>query len=168
MLAMGCFGCHGPEGRSQRDAIPSLAGLSEEYFTQVMEAYRFGGRFSTVMGRIALGYGPQETERLARYFSGIEPTPVKQRVKRDLARKGKVLHRHFCRKCHGDPEHPADEDSVLLNGQWMNYLRWTLRDYLVGINQTDAEMTKKLKALVRRHGEPGLEALVHYYGGSGL
>ena len=166
MLASGCFGCHGYLGQSRRDAIPSLAGLSEAYFMEVMEAYRHGGRLGTVMGRIALGYSQEETGLLARYFAAQETVPVRQRVDRALARQGKRLHRQFCRECHGDRSQPADEKSVLLNGQWMNYLRWTLHDYLVGINQTDREMSQQLSALVRHHGEEGLEALVHYYGGS--
>ena len=45
----------------------------------------------------------------------------------------------------------------------MTYLRWTLQDYLLGINQGDEAMAEQLALLVRRHGEAGLEALVHYY-----
>ena len=46
----------------------------------------------------------------------------------------------------------------------MDYLRWTIRDYLIGINQGDEEMSRQLARLMRNHGEPGLEALIHYYG----
>jgi hypothetical protein len=46
----------------------------------------------------------------------------------------------------------------------MDYLRWTLQDYLLGANQTEDKMSKALIRVIRHHGDEGLEALVHYYG----
>jgi len=51
-----------------------------------------------------------------------------------------------------------------LNGRWMDYLRWTLQDYMLGISQADEQMSEQLILLIRRHGEAGIEALIHYYG----
>ncbi len=163
MLVGGCFGCHGPEGQSRAPAIPSLAGLPEDYFVHVMQAYQFGGRYSSVMGRIALGFNENEIRSMAHYFSQQEFKPQQQRVSWRLVSHGRLLHRRYCRKCHGDAEVAPSEGANRLQGRWMTYLRWTLKDYLVGINQTEAGMSQELAELVKRHGSEGVEALVHYY-----
>ena len=163
-LVAGCFGCHGPEGRSGESAIPSLAGLPEAYFIRVMQAYQYGGRYGTLMERIALGYQPEEIVRMARYFSRLKHEPRAQRISWQQVSLGRRLHRQYCMECHGDLEQAPSEEANRLNGQWMDYLYWTLEDYLIGINQSDAGMSKQLKNLIRRHGEKGLDALINYYG----
>lgn len=164
MLASTCFGCHGPEGRSMAPAIPSLAGLSKSYFSSVMHAYQYGGRYSSVMGRIALGFDQDEITRMADYFSQLEFQPNAQRVNWSQVNTGRQLHRLYCQECHGDLTQKPDQHANALNGRWMDYLRWTLQDYLIGINQADAQMSERLTLLVRRHGSEGLEALINYYG----
>lgn len=164
LAVQGCFGCHGPKGQSGSPAIPSLAGLPRDYLLQVLQAYRHGGRFSTVMGRLLSTAEDAELQAMADYFSRQTFRVPKQRVDWDLASKGRQLHRLYCRDCHGDRKREAKPAIPRLNGQWMVYLRWTLRDYLLGSSQTDVEMSQSLIRLIRRHGEEGLEALIHYYG----
>ena len=62
MLADTCVGCHGPEGSSVGPAIPSIAGMSAEYFNTVMKEYKDGTRYGTIMNRIAKGYSDEEIE----------------------------------------------------------------------------------------------------------
>ncbi|MBT3046763.1 MAG: hypothetical protein AB2728_02695 [Candidatus Thiodiazotropha sp.] len=159
-----CFPCHGPRGQSGSSAIPSLAGLPRDYLLQVMRAYRHGGRFGTVMGRLAAAYEEVDLIAMADYFSGQPIKPQKQSTEWRLADLGRRLHRYYCRDCHGGPEESAKPGVPHLHGRWMDYLRWTLWDYLVGINQGDEEMATQLTALMRRHGAKGVEALLHYYG----
>ena len=164
LAVQGCFGCHGPQGQSQSPSIPSLAGLSRGYLLSVLRAYRHGGRFSTVMGRLLSGASDADLAEMADYFSRQTARVPKQRVDWDLASKGRQLHRLYCRECHGDRHQDGEPGTPKLNGQWMSYLRWTLRDYLMGANQTEQAMSHSLIRLIRRHGEEGLEALIHYYG----
>jgi sulfide dehydrogenase cytochrome subunit len=164
ILAGVCFGCHGPEGRSQAPAIPSLAGLPLTYLVKAMESYQYGGRYSTIMGRIAAGFTQQEIYRLARYFSQQDNGLIRQSVDWSLVRQGRHLHRLYCQECHGDLASRPNHDAARLNGQWMSYLRWTLHDYLIGINQSEAGMSEQFAKLIRQQGSAGLEALVHYYG----
>ncbi|MCU7917666.1 MAG: c-type cytochrome [Candidatus Thiodiazotropha sp. (ex Dulcina madagascariensis)] len=164
LVVQPCFPCHGPQGRSGSPAIPSLAGLPRDYLEAVMRAYRYGGRFGTVMGRLLQAYDDKAIGVMARYFSR-QPYPLqKQTTDWRLADRGRMLHRRYCRDCHGDLARPAEKGVPPLHGRWMDYLRWTLRDYLVGINQGDEEMAEQLRNLLRRQGPEGLEALVHYYG----
>jgi sulfide dehydrogenase cytochrome subunit len=164
LLAQACFGCHGPQGRSAAPPIPSLAGLSSGYLLDVLRSYRHGGRFGTVMDRLLEESSSSELHRLADYFARQPAQIPKQRVDWDRAFKGRQLHRLYCRDCHGDLEREPERGTPRLNGQWMDYLRWTLQDYLLGINQADDEMSQALIRIIRRHGNEGLEALVHYYG----
>jgi cytochrome c553 len=134
------------------------------YLFKVMRAFRHGGRFSTVMGRLAQAYDEGDLVSIADYFSQQPFTPSKQTTDWRLVDRGRVLHRVYCRECHGDPETPAEAGVPYLHGRWMDYLRWTLWDYLVGINQGDDEMADQLSNMVRRQGVEGIEALLHYYG----
>ncbi len=162
--ALGCFACHGPDGRSARSPIPSLAGLPRGYLNDVLRAYRHGGRFSTLMGRLMQGASDAQIWVLADYFSQLEASPPKQRFDRDQAARGRQLHRRYCRECHGDEQRKPEHNAPRLNGQWMEYLRWTLQDYLFGVNQGDEEMSRALIQLIRRHGEESVEDLINYYG----
>ncbi|MES9991825.1 MAG: hypothetical protein ABW098_07720 [Candidatus Thiodiazotropha sp.] len=158
-----CFPCHGPQGQSGSPAIPSLAGLPRDYLIDVMGAYRHGGRFSTVMGRLVAAYDQADLAAMADYFSDQPIKSQKQSTDWRLVGWGRRLHRRYCRQCHGDPEKPAKPGVPHLHGRWMDYLRWTLLDYLMGVNQGDEEMATELTALMRRHGAEGMEALLHYY-----
>ncbi|MCG7899309.1 MAG: c-type cytochrome [Candidatus Thiodiazotropha weberae] len=164
MVVQTCFSCHGPGGQSQSPAIPSIAGLPRDYLLNVLAAYRYGGRFGTIMDRIMGAYDKRQVETMADYFSRQPYRVNKQDAKWQLADRGRQLHRRYCRECHGDGLKPSDKGAPLLIGRWMDYLRWTIRDYLIGINQGDEEMNRQLARLIRNHGEPGLEALIHYYG----
>lgn len=70
--AVACFGCHGPQGRSQ-GAIPDLAGMPKALFVQRMQAFRAGE--GTVMRYIVPAYSQAEVERMAAYFASLEPAP---------------------------------------------------------------------------------------------
>ncbi|MCG7945229.1 MAG: c-type cytochrome [Candidatus Thiodiazotropha taylori] len=164
LLVQTCFSCHGPGGQSQSPAIPSIAGLPRDYLLNVLAAYRYGGRFGTIMDRIMGAYDKPQVEIMADYFSRQPYRVNKQDAKWQLVDRGRQLHRRYCRECHGDGLQPSGKGAPLLIGAWMDYLRWTIRDYLIGINQGDEEMSRQLARLLRNHGEPGLEALIHYYG----
>jgi sulfide dehydrogenase cytochrome subunit len=137
--------------------------LSERYFIEVMQAYQYGGRFSTVMGRLALAYDDAEIRRMAKFFAQQRPRVQAQSVDLNQIDRGRRLHRQFCRDCHGDLVSLPEPDAVTLNGQWQPYLRWTLQDYLIGINRTSDGMSKAMSELIRQHGRAGLERLIHYY-----
>ena len=70
-LAMSCFSCHGPAGKSP-DAIPGINGKSAAYIDASMKAFRNGTRKSTVMQRIAKGYSDSEIRALAGYLAGLK------------------------------------------------------------------------------------------------
>ena len=158
-----CFPCHGPLGYSQAPDIPSIAGLPRDYLVKVLGAFRYGGRFATIMDRLMYAYNRDQIEAMADYFSSLPYRVNRQDSDWQLVDKGRQLHRRYCRECHGDINKEMDKGAPLLHGGWMDYLRWTVRDYVIGINQGDDEMSHQLSRMMRRHGGDGLEALIHYY-----
>ncbi|MDE0704919.1 MAG: c-type cytochrome [Rhodospirillaceae bacterium] len=70
-LALSCFSCHGPAGKSP-DTIPGIAGKSAAFIAQEMIAFRDGKRKSSVMMRIGKGYTDAEIKALAGYISGLK------------------------------------------------------------------------------------------------
>jgi cytochrome c553 len=70
-MAVNCFSCHGPEGRSP-GAIPSLHHLTAANIAALMKQFRSGERPSTVMGRHAKGYTDAEVDALASYIAGLK------------------------------------------------------------------------------------------------
>lgn len=78
VLAAGCAGCHGTEGRSAGE-IPALAGVERARLLAALREFRDGQRAATVMHQHARGYTDAEFERLADYFSSRAATDRTQR-----------------------------------------------------------------------------------------
>jgi sulfide dehydrogenase cytochrome subunit len=69
-LAATCAGCHGTDGRAvATPTVPGLAGLSETYITEQMQAFKNNPRGATVMHQIAKGYSDAQIAQLAAYFA---------------------------------------------------------------------------------------------------
>lgn len=70
-LADGCTSCHGLAGEGG-SAIPPIAGKAREDFIAQMTAFRDQSAPTTIMNRLARGYGDAEIAALADYFSALE------------------------------------------------------------------------------------------------
>lgn len=163
MLAYTCAGCHGVNGSSVGPATPTIAGMSEDYFVESMEAYQSGERPSTIMGRIAKGYSEKEIKVMAKYFSKQPFVRLPQKFDEKAARLGKKLHKKYCEKCHEDEGRSPEDDAGILAGQWEPYLRFTMEDYTSGNRPMEKKMKKRMKKLDEAQGEAGVDALIHYY-----
>jgi len=161
MLGNTCSGCHGPQGNSFGPAIPSIAGISKDYFVEKMTAYKEGDAYASIMGNIAKGYSEKEIEAMSTYFNQQTYIPREQEHDASLAAKGKVLHEEHCQKCH---ENSPEDESGFLSGQWMLYLEYALNDYQSGKADAPKKMAKKLKTVTEEHGADGIKQLIHYYG----
>ena len=189
MLVNTCVACHGAEGVSVGPAIPSLAGLTRNYLIGAMLAYKYhddeealekaieeGGeayedvsdfpRYSTIMSRLATGYTIKEIEAMADYFSAQKPRAARQQADPAMAESGRKLHKAKCEKCHEDGGRSPVDDVGILAGQWMPYLRYTLRDYHDGTRKMPKKMKTKMKEVHEEYGAQGIEDLIHYYGSS--
>lgn len=164
MLANTCVGCHGINGISAGPAIPSIGGMSEQYFIESMKAYRAGERPNTIMTRLAKGYSDQDIEDMAKYFAKQKYVQVEQPHDRQAAQIGKRLHSSFCDRCHDAAGTEPDDDSGFLSGQMKPYLEYSLQEYLSGEREyTESRMKRELESLISRHGDEGLQQLLEYY-----
>jgi len=184
MLAETCAGCHGTDGASVGPASPTLAGMDAAYFTELMQGFRDGKIYSTIMGRIAKGYSDEEFELMAGYFREKPYVPAKQPFDQALVAKGKKFHDKFCEKCHSEGGAPltgeakakeegeaeeeeegeeGGEEYQILAGQWTPYLVYAMEDFRADRREMPKKMKSKLKDLITKEGEDGLMAIYAYY-----
>lgn len=163
MLSNTCAGCHGTYGASTGPAIPTIAGLSKEYFVEVMKAYQEGTAYSTIMGRIAKGYSEDEIKAMAGYFYDQPFVKAKQSFDEKLVKEGGKIHDKYCEKCHAEGGSSREDDSGIMAGQWTPYLKWTMSDFKDGRREMPKKMKKKVNDMLEKKGDAGLEALLAYY-----
>lgn len=157
-----CAACHGYNGSSV-GIIPSIAGNTEDYFVETMEAFKSGDRKSTVMGRVAKGYTSEEIIKMAKFFAAQKAIPMKQDFDASKAALGAKIHKESCNKCHEDGGKSGSEDPILA-GQSMLYLQYSMADFKNKDREGDKKMAKKVKSVLSTYGKEGLDALIHYYG----
>ena len=163
MLSDTCAGCHGTDGASGGPATPTIAGISNDYFVEIMQGFASGDIPSTIMGRIAKGYTEDEIAAMAGYFSKQKFVGAKQKADDKMAAKGAKLHDKYCEKCHAEGGSSAEDDSGILKGQWTPYVKWSLADFTDGKRKPPKKMKKKLDKLVKKEGDKGIEALLNFY-----
>ena len=66
--ASSCSGCH-PPSASAETKVPPLRGQHPADIVAAMQAFRSGGRSSTVMGRIAKGFSDDEIREIAAWVA---------------------------------------------------------------------------------------------------
>jgi sulfide dehydrogenase cytochrome subunit len=163
MLADTCAGCHGTDGASGGPASPSIGGLSQAYFVELMQGFASGEIPSTIMGRIAKGYTKEEIKAIAAYYNGKPFVPAKQDFDKDKASKGAKLHEKYCEKCHEDGGKVVEDDTGRLAGQWAPYLHATMKDFISGKREMTRKMKKRVMELHVKQGDDAFDALIDYY-----
>ena len=172
--AQGCMDCHGKDGASTETDVPIIGGISRQYLIDNMAAYREKSRpcpetryragdktrAPTDMCRIAADLSPQDTEKVADYYAAKPFVRAKQQTDAAKAAKGKQLHALHCEKCHADGGSSAEDDAGILAGQWMPYLRESMKEY----NSGKRLMPEKMKPKVEKLSADDYEALIQYYG----
>ena len=159
MLANTCAGCHGTDGASTGPATPSIAGNSEIYMVDTMNAFKSGERPSTVMGRIAKGYSEEEFKLMGSYFAKQPIAKTSQKLDSSKVKAGSKLFGKNCEKCHDEKGSLADDDSGILASQWLPYLQYSMVDFKAG----SREMAKKMKKKVDKLSDAELEALLQFF-----
>lgn len=161
-LANTCAGCHGTNGQSAGDSMPSLAGLDERYFYKAMKDFQSGARPSTIMGRLAKGYSDNEMKALADFFAAQPWVNAKIAVDKKLAAEGKKLHLDHCETCHEQGGTVSgNKDTPRIAGQWRPYLLNLLTDlHTIGRSSTQPI---KMRQRIQKLSQEELEALSHYY-----
>jgi len=173
-LVQSCEACHGKDGNSTTPDVPIIAGFSLEGFLNTIDVFRENERIAlkfhkpgepeTVMNEIAKGLSDEEVLNLADYFSKRDFKPAQQSVNTELARRGEVIHKRSCERCHTDNgAHPV-EDAAILAGQWTPYLRRQFDNFLSGKRMVPRSMLRRIKKL----SKDDIEALLNFYASEGM
>ena len=174
LLIQSCEACHGKDGNSVTPDVPIIAGFSHEGFLNTMDVFREDDRIAlkfhkpgepeTVMNDIAKALSDADVLNLADYFSKREYKPVQQNVNTTLAKRGEIIHKKSCEKCHLDNgAHPV-EDAAILAGQWTPYLRRQFDNILSGKRMVPRTMLRRIKKL----SEEDIDALLNFYAREGM
>ena len=163
MLANTCAGCHGTNGVSQGPAAPTIAGLSKDYFVEVMQGFASGEIASTIMGRMAKGYTEEEINQIADFYVAKPFVKAVQEFDAGMVDKGAKLHDKYCEKCHAEGGQSAEDDAGVLAGQWTPYTNYQLADFQAGHREPPKKMKKQLEKMLEKEGSAGIDALLNYY-----
>lgn len=169
-----CNGCHGNEGVSQWDDVPSIAGIPEFVHADALFVYMDGdrpcadskyrqgdtSRAATNMCDVAANLSEDQIDQLAAAYAKLPYVPVKQKFDAGLAATGKGLHEQHCDRCHSEAGMNPDDEASMLGGQRMGYLRNMFGQYLAG----EREQPGKMKEVMDKLTPDDVEALVNYYG----
>jgi sulfide dehydrogenase cytochrome subunit len=169
-----CASCHNKDGVSTDKDVPTIAGYSAPYISDTLAGYAKKDRpcpetkfrsgpdkgKATDMCKVAGALSDPDIQQVAAHFAGKKFVRATQNADPALAKKGAAIHERNCEKCHSENGGSADDDSGILAGQWMPYLKQTLVDFKAGKRPMGKKMKPKIDAL-----QPAdVDALVNYYG----
>ncbi|BAL73469.1 c-type cytochrome [Bradyrhizobium cosmicum] len=127
-----CAGCHGENGISQTENIPSLAGQPDQFLQWQLVFFRAGSRKNEQMQPIAEEISNEDIRNLGAYFSSLAPPKGPEDKDSDLSKKGaQVAVGRRCASCHTD-NFAGTKAVARIAGQREEYLVKALHDYKAG------------------------------------
>jgi cytochrome c553 len=128
-----CFACHGPDGQSQIENVPSLAAQVPAYSLIQLVMFRDKLRVSDTMNDAAKDLSDSDIQSLADALAALPPPkpppdPVDQ-ARFESARA--LAQQNHCDVCHRS-DFSGQQTVPRLAGQREDYLLKTLRDYKSG------------------------------------
>lgn len=147
-MAAACAACHGDNGNSKTENIPSLAGHPAPYLSIQLILFREQQRQNEIMTPLAKALSDEDIENLAAYYAGQKRVAMDLAADADRASRGKVTaNAHRCGSCHL-PDYSGREQIPRLGAQREDYLTKTMRDYKTGVRSgLDGMMTSVLYAV---------------------
>lgn len=128
-----CVGCHGENGISTMENMPSLAGQPDQFIQWQLVYFRAGSRKNEQMQPIAQEITNEDIRNLGAYFASLPP-PKNETPDDDpeLSKKGALSAAgRRCGSCHMD-NYAGTKGVARLAGQREDYLLKALRDYKTG------------------------------------
>jgi len=124
-----CVGCHGENGISQTENIPSLAGQPDQFIQWQLVFFRAGTRKNEQMQPIVEQLNNEDIRNLGAYFASLTPPKGPKDDDPDLSEKGKqAAAGRRCASCHTD-SYAGTKAVARIAGQREEYLVKALHDY---------------------------------------
>lgn len=173
-MVANCDGCHGENGVSQWEDVPTIGGIDafthadalfvyrDEERACAESKYRVGdtGRAPTTMCAVAAELSDDDIDAIADHYAALTFVPAVQDFDAGLAAQGAEVHKQACDRCHSQGGSSAEDEAGILAGQHMGYLRTAFAQYASAERPQDKKMKEKMDPL----SDAEIEALVHYYG----
>jgi cytochrome subunit of sulfide dehydrogenase len=139
-----CGLCHGTNGATAGPAIPVIWGQQQNYLVKELHDYRAGDRYNALMTPVASGFTPEDTRKLAAYFSA-KPWPKSpgNGAGPDTAIADKL---EQCQSCH-QPGFVGGDPAPRLAGLSYQYLATAMRKFANDDRTNNGDMPKIMKAL---------------------
>jgi len=156
-----CAGCHGDNGISQTENIPSLAGQQDQFIQWQLVFFRSGARKNEQMQPIVEQITNEDIRNLGGYFASLTPPkPPASDDDPDLSKKGaQAAVGRRCASCHTD-SFAGTKAVARLSGQREEYLVKALHDYKSGVRSGGAGAAMSDVAYPLSDEE--ITALAHY------
>ena len=126
-----CAGCHGENGVSSMQGVPSLAGQQDQFIQWQLVFFRSGRRPNPAMAPLVGDLSDQDIRNLGAYFHSLpyNTTVADATPDAGLAEKGRVVAvQHHCANCHTD-SYRGDRAAAAIADQREDYLVKALTDY---------------------------------------
>jgi cytochrome c553 len=128
-----CAGCHGENGISQMENIPSLAGQPDQFIQWQLVFFRSGTRKNEQMQPIVEQINNEDIRNLGAYFASLTPPKAPPDDNPDLSAKGaQAAVGRRCASCHTDT-YAGTKAVARIAGQREEYLVKALLDYKSGV-----------------------------------
>jgi len=155
-----CTACHGENGISQTENIPSLAGQPDQFIQWQLVFFRAGTRKNEQMQPIVEQLSNEDVRNLGAYFASLTPPKGAQDDNPDLTKKGEMAAKgRRCASCHTD-SYAGTKAVARIAGQREDYLLKALRDYKSG-NRSGGGMAAMADVAYPLNDEE-IVALAHY------
>jgi cytochrome c553 len=155
-----CAGCHGENGISQMENVPSLAGQPDQFIQWQLVFFRAGTRKNELMQPVVEQLDNEDVRNIGAYFSQLTPPKAATDDNPDLSKKGaEAAVGRRCASCHTD-SFAGIKAVARLADQREEYLLKALHDYKSGVRSGGgmAAMAEVAFPL----SEEEITALAHY------
>ena len=156
-----CVGCHGENGISETENIPSLAAQPDQFIQWQLVYFRAGTRKNEDMKPVVEQLNNDDIRNLGAYFASVAPPKnPKPDDDPDLSKKGaQAASGRRCASCHTD-SYAGTKAVARVAGQREEYLVKALRDYKSG--QRSGGGQAAMAEVAHPLSEEEITALAHY------
>jgi cytochrome c553 len=143
-----CQACHGKNGISEQETVPSIGGQWNDYIVLALFQFRNGHRPSEVMGPAAKPLSDNDLGNLAAYYSALKPWgPVRPSNPAAAAVGPALTLQRNCVQCHA-PGLAGQQSIPRVAGQRIEFLTVQLQGFRAGTRgDIDGNMSSAVKDL---------------------
>jgi|RhiMethySRZTD1v2_1073278.scaffolds.fasta_scaffold20065_4 cytochrome c553 len=154
-----CGTCHGENGNSKMEKMPSLAGQPELFLANQLILFRERLRKSEAMAPFAKDLTDNDILALAAHYAKLQPEPSPEPVDAGLAARGAELARKmYCGSCHL-PDYVGREQMPRLARQRIDYTIEALTAYRAG---TRYGVDTTMNGVMYDVSDQDIRALAHF------